>query len=311
MRQYWMAWVVSALVVVAWGVRAWQGPMPVAAASVAQQAPAKPAPALPSTANDWTTPETRFKIVGPIHYVGTKDLAAYLIATPDGHILLDGAVPSMAGEIEKSIRTLGFKPEDIKILLITQAHFDHAGTLAHLAKLSHGSVRIMQGDDALIGGGGKSDYLFAANTEFHYPPTKVDVVLKDGDTIALGGVSLKALRTPGHTPGCATYVMQVADGGRTYTVVFPGSTTVNPGTRLVKNPSYPGIADDYRRTFERLASLSPDIFLSAHASFIDLAGKRARMKTEGVQAFVDPEGYRRLHAEKRKAFDDLVKQESN
>lgn len=311
MREYWLAWVVSGLVVVAWGTRAWLGPMPVAAASHAQRSPAKPAPALPSTASDWTTPETPFKIVGPIHYVGTKDLAAYLIATPDGHILLDGAVPSMAGEIEKSIRTLGFKPEDIKVLLITQAHFDHAGTLAHFAKLSRGSVRIMQGDETLIRDGGKSDYLFASNTEFHYPATKVDVVLKDGDTIALGGVSMKALRTPGHTPGCATYVMQVADGGRTYTVVFPGSTTVNPGTRLVKDPSYPGIADDYRRTFERLASLSPDIFLSAHASFIDLAGKRARMKTEGVQAFVDPDGYRRLHAEKRKAFDDLIRQESN
>jgi metallo-beta-lactamase class B len=306
-----LAWVVSALVVVAWGARAWQSPMPVSAASFAPQASPKPAPSLPSTANDWTTPETPFTIVGPIHYVGTKDLAAYLITTPEGHILLDGAVPSMAGEIEKSIRALGFKPEDIRILLITQAHFDHAGTLAHFAKLTHGSVRVMQGDDSLIRDGGKSDYLFAANTEFHYPPTKVDVVLKDGDTIALGGVSLKALRTPGHTPGCATYVMQVADGGRTYTVVFPGSTSVNPGTRLVKNPSYPGIADDYRRTFDRLASLSPDIFLSAHASFIDLAGKRARMKTEGVQAFVDPEGYRRLHAGKRKAFDDLIRQESH
>jgi metallo-beta-lactamase class B len=310
MREYWLAWVVSGLVVVAWGTRAWLGPMPVAAASHALQAPAQPAP-VPSTASDWTTPETPFRIVGPIHYVGTKDLAAYLIATPEGHILLDGAVPSMAGEIEKSIRTLGFNPEDIKILLITQAHFDHAGTLAHFATLSRGSVRIMQGDDTLIRDGGKSDYLFASEARFSFAPAKVDVVLKDGDTIALGGVSLKALRTPGHTPGCATYVMQVADGGRTYTVVFPGSTSVNPGTRLVKDPSYPGIADDYRRTFERLASLSPDIFLGAHASFFDLAGKRARMKTEGAQAFVDPEGYRRLHAEKRKAFDDLIKQESN
>jgi metallo-beta-lactamase class B len=307
MREYWLAWVVSGLVVVAWGTRAWLGPMPVAAAS---HAPAQPA-TVPSTASDWTTPETPFKIVGPIHYVGTKDLAAYLIATPEGHILLDGAVPSMAGEIEKSIRTLGFKPEDIRILLITQAHFDHAGTLAHFATRSHGSVRIMQGDDALIRDGGKSDYLFASDARFSFAPAKVDVVLKDGDTIALGGVSLTALRTPGHTPGCATYVMQVTDGGRTYTVVFPGSTSVNPGTRLVKNPSYPGIADDYRRTFERLASLSPDIFLGAHASFFDLAGKRARMKTEGARAFVDPEGYRRLHAEKRKAFDALITQESN
>ena len=128
--------------------------------------------------------------------------------------------------------------------------------------------------------------------------------------ITLGGVSLTALRTPGHTPGCATYTMTVTEGGRSYKVVFPGSTSVNPGTRFVKNPSYAGIADDFRRTFDRLASLSPDIFLAAHAGAFDLAGKRARMKTEGVQAFVDPAGYKRLHAEKREAFEALVKKES-
>ena len=135
-------------------------------------------------------------------------------------------------------------------------------------------------------------------------------MLKDGDIVTLGGVSLTALRTPGHTPGCATYTMSVTDKGKTYAVVFPGSTTVNPGTRLVKNPSYPGIADDFRRTFDRLASLKPDIFLAAHASFFDLEGKRARMKTEGVAAFVDPDGYRRLHAQKREAFEAAIKAES-
>lgn len=271
-------------------------------ALVAQQQPVFDNP-------DWTTPEPPFRIVGSIHYVGTKDLAAYLITTPAGHILLDGAVPGLGGEIEKSIRTLGFKPEDIKILLTTQAHFDHAGTLAHFAALSHGSVRVMQGDEQLVADGGKSDYLFGARTDLYFAPVKVDTVLKDGDVITLGGVSLTALRTPGHTPGCATYTMTVTEGGKAYKVVFPGSTSVNPGTRLVKNPSYPSIADDFRRTFDRLVSLTPDIYLAAHASAFDLAGKRARMKTEGVQAFVDPEGYRRLHAQKREAFEALVKKE--
>jgi metallo-beta-lactamase class B len=258
---------------------------------------------------DWTTPEPPFRIVGPIHYVGTKDLAAYLIATPAGHLLIDGAVPSMAREIEQSIRALGFKPEDIKILLTTQAHFDHVGTLAHFAALSHGSVRVMQGDERIVADGGASDYLFGARADLHFTPVAVNAVLKDGDVITLGGVSVTALRTPGHTPGCATYTMTVTEGGKAYTVVFPGSTTVNPGTRLVKTPSYAGIADDYRRTFDRLASLTPDIFLAAHASAFDLAGKRARMKAEGVQAFVDPDGYRRLHAQKREAFEALLKKE--
>ena len=216
----------------------------------------------------------------------------------------------MAGEIEKSIRALGFKPEEIRILLTTQAHFDHVGTLAHFKALSKGSVRIMKGDEGLVADGGVSDYLLGKRPDAHFAPVKVDVVLKDGDVITLGGVSLTAIRTPGHTPGCATYTMSVTDGGKTYAVVFPGSTTVNPGTRLVKDPSYPGIADDFRRTFERLASLKPDIFLAAHASFFDLEGKRARMKTEGVEAFVDRDGYRRLHAQKREAFEAVIKEQS-
>jgi metallo-beta-lactamase class B len=278
-------------------------------AGIAAQQPAT-RPAQVTVGNsDWTTPVAPFKIVGPIHYVGTKDLAAYLIATPAGHILIDGAVPSMAGEIEKSIRALGFKPEEIEILLTTQAHFDHAGTMAHFKGLSKASVRIMQGDEALIADGGRSDYLFARQADTHYAPVKVDVVLEDGDVITLGGVSLTALRTPGHTPGCATYTMSVEDGGKKYAVVFPGSVTVNPGTRLVKNPSYPGIADDFRHTLDRLDSLSPDIFLAAHASACDLEAKRARMKTEGVAAFVDREGYRRLHAQKRSALEAAIKAE--
>jgi metallo-beta-lactamase class B len=167
----------------------------------------------------------------------------------------------------------------------------------------------MQGDEALVADGGRSDYLLGAMAAAHFTPVKVDVVLADGDTVSLGGVTLTAIRTPGHTPGCATYTMSVTDKGKTYAVVFPGSTTVNPGTRLVKNPSYPGIADDFRRTFDRLASLKPDIFLGAHASFFDLEGKRARLKTEGAAAFVDPDGYRRLHAQKREAFEAAVKAE--
>jgi metallo-beta-lactamase class B len=269
----------------------------------------QPAAQLNTTNPDWTTPAEPFTIVGPIHYVGTKDLAAYLITTSAGHVLIDGAVPSMAGEIEKSIAALGFKAADIKVLLTTQAHFDHVGTLAHFQKLSKATVRIMQGDDTLVADGGTSDYLLGPRAEAHFTPVKVDVVLKDGDVITLGGVTLTALRTPGHTPGCTTYTMSVTDKGKTYAVVFPGSTTVNPGTRLVKNPSYPGIADDFRRTFDRLASLKPDIFLAAHASFFDLAGKRARMKAEGVAAFVDPDGYRRLHAQKREAFEAVIKAE--
>jgi metallo-beta-lactamase class B len=281
----------------------------VMAIGVAVPAQAPPAPKPIFDNPDWTTATEPFHIVGPINYVGTRDLAVYLITTPAGHILIDGGVPGTEAVIEQSIRTLGFKPEDIRILLTTQAHFDHVGTLAHFAGLSHGSVRIMQGDDRIVADGGASDYLFGSRADLHFTPVKVDVVLKEGDVITLGGVSLTALRTPGHTRGSASYTTTVTDGGRTYSVLFPASTTVNPGTRLVKNPSYPGILDDYRKTLDRLDGLTADIFLAQHASAFDLAGKRARMKTEGVRAFIDPEGYRRLHAQKREALEALVKKE--
>lgn len=257
----------------------------------------------------WTRPVDPFRIAGPIHYVGTEDLAAYLITTTEGHILLDGALPGSGPIIEQSIRALGFDPSQIRILLTSQAHFDHVGTIAHFKKLSGARVEVMRGDDRLLADGGRSDYLFAHDPTYHFEPVTVDRVLADGDVVRLGGVSLTARHTPGHTPGCTTWVMQVQDRGRPYRVVFAGSTTVNPGTRLVVRPSYPGIADDFRKSFALLESLQPQVFLAAHASFFDLAGKRERLKHEGVRAFVDPDAYQRLTAQKKAEFEALVAKE--
>lgn len=258
----------------------------------------------------WNDAEAPFRLAGPIYYVGTRHLAAFLVASPQGHILIDGGMPSTAPVIEKSIRGLGFKPEDIRILLTTQAHFDHVGSHAHFKKLSGAMVQAMTGDETLLRDGGKSDYLFADRPETHFPPVTVDRVLKDGDIVTIGGVRITARHTPGHTPGSATYEMRVTDAGRDYRVVFAASTTLNPGTRLVKAPSYPGIMADFRRTFEVLQSLQPDIFLSGHTGFFNLQAKRAAMSTDNpAAAFVDPDGYRTLIAERRKAFESLVAQE--
>ena len=260
-----------------------------------------------STWNDYEAP---FRLAGPIYYVGTRHLAVFLVASPQGHILIDGGMPSTAPVIEKSIRDLGFKPEDIRILLATQAHVDHVGSHAHFKKLSGAMVQAMTGDETLLRDGGKSDYLFADRTEAHFPPVTVDRVLKDGDIVTIGGVRITARHTPGHTRGSATYEMTVTDAGRDYRVVFAASTTVNPGTRLVKAPSYPGIMTDFRRTFEVLQSLQPDIFVSGHAGFFNLQAKRAAMsKDNPAAAFVDPDGYKTLIAERRKAFESLVAQE--
>lgn len=258
----------------------------------------------------WNEPEPPFRLAGPIHYVGTNELAAFLLTTPRGHILIDGGLPDSAPLIERSIRTLGFKPEDIRVLLTTQAHFDHVGTHAHFQRLSGARVEAMRGDDRLLQDGGASDYLAGTDGISRFPPVKVDRVLADGDAIALGDVRLIARHTPGHTPGSTTFVTTVKEAGREYRVVFAASVGVNPGTRFVKNPSYPGIADDYRKAFAVLESLHPDIFVSGHTSMFHMPHKRRRMK-EGspAAAFVDPDGYRELVAQRKATFEGLVAKE--
>ena len=230
-------------------------------------------------------PTPPLRIAGTIHYVGTHELGAYLITTSDGHILLDGTVREAAPAVVESIRTLGFDPKDIRVLLISQAHFDHVGSLAYFKRLTGARVEVMAGDDTIVESGGRTDYLFADDPALHFEPVKVDRVLHDGDEVRLGNVRLVARHTPGHTPGCTTWTTVVRERDREYSVVFAGSTTVNPDTRLVRNPSYPGIRDDYRRTFRVLESLQPDIFLAAHASFFDLESKRQR---HGVDAAAQP-----------------------
>lgn len=259
---------------------------------------------------EWNAPEKPFRLAGRIYYVGTAELACFLIHTPQGHILVDGGMPSTAPLIEQSIRELGFKPEDIRILLATQAHFDHVGSHAHFKKLSGARVEAMTGDAELLRNGGKSDYLMGSDPAFHFPRVAVDRVLKDGDIVTIGGVRLTARHTPGHTPGSTTFLMDIDESGREYQVAFLASVTVNPGTRLVKDPSYPGILEDYRQTFEILESLKPDIFVSGHASFFNLKAKRARMNEKApAEAFVDPDGYSRLIANRKKDFEALVEKQ--
>lgn len=282
-------------------------PTHAAAVAVAQSQPS--AISLdPEMVKTWTMAAEPLHIAGPINFVGTKGVGVYLIATPAGHILIGGGVPGSAGLIEASIRKLGYKPEDIKIFLNNQAHFDHVGTLSELQKMSGGKVESMEGDVALLASGGKTDYVFGKDPQFYFTPVKVDHVLKDGETVELGGVKVKALSTPGHTPGCATFTMTVEDGGKTYSVVFPDGTTVNGGTRLVNDPSYPGILGDFRKTFRVLESLNPDIFLWYHDDFA-WPELRARAAKEGAQAFVDPAGYKSFVAGKKAHFEELVKQE--
>lgn len=257
----------------------------------------------------WHEPAEPVRIAGPIYFVGTKGLAVYLITTSQGHILLNTGMPDSGPMIAKSMRKLGFRPEDVKLLLVGHAHIDHVGAHAWFQKLSQARVAAMAEEVALLESGGEADFHYGEHAEFAFEPVKAGRVLRDGEILQLGDVAIEALLTPGHTRGSTTYVAHVTAGGKAYTVVFPNGTSVNPGYRLVKEPSYPGIADDYRRTFHRLEMLKPDIWLDAHTGPFDFAGKRARAAREGVAAWVDPEGYRKWVVKTRATFEAAVERE--
>ncbi|HVQ82076.1 MAG: subclass B3 metallo-beta-lactamase [Pseudolabrys sp.] len=263
-------------------------------------------PTLGAYLKSWVEPTEPFKVVGPIHYVGTKGLAAYLITTPAGHILLDGGMPGSAEVIEESIHKLGFDPRDIKLVLITHAHIDHAGTMAHFVQLSGGSAAVMDRDFEQLKSGGKTDPVYGKQPAFQFPPVAAERVLKDWDVLTLGNIKMTALLGAGHTRGATTWVTTVEDGGRTYNVVFPCCTGVNPGYRLLRRPSYPGIADDYRRTFRMLESMKPDIWLPAHTQTPGFAEKFVHRAEDGVQGWVDPQGYRRWLADEKAKFEAAV-----
>ena len=254
------------------------------------------------TANDWTTPFPPFRVAGNLYYVGSKDLASYLIATPQGHILINSGLEASVPLIKASVEQLGFKFTDIRILLISHAHWDHDAGSAAIKKLTGAAYMVMDGDVAVVESGGKTDFHYGSDASMRYPPAKVDRILHDGDEVRLGDATLVAHLTPGHTRGCTTWTMKVSDGGKVFNVVIVGSPNVNPGYKLVRNPAYPEISSDYERTFQLLRALPVDIFLGAHGGYFDLRSKYARLQAGDARAFVDPEGYREYVAERESAF---------
>ena len=258
---------------------------------------------------DWTEPFPPFRIAGNLYYVGSKGLANYLITTPQGHILINSDLEENVPLIKASIEQLGFKFNDVKILLINHAHWDHNAGSAKVKELTGAKYMVMDGDVAVVESGGKSDFHYGADPAMRYPPTKVDRVLHDGDKVTLGNAALVAHLTPGHTRGNTTWTLAVRDGDKTYNAVIIGSPNVNPGYKLVGKASYPGIVQDYERTFRVLKSLPCDLFLGAHGAYYDLEAKYARMKAGSADAFVDREGCAKFIDEKEKAFRlELAKQ---
>jgi metallo-beta-lactamase class B len=251
----------------------------------------------------WTKPFPPFRIAGNLYYVGSQDLASYLIVTPQGDILINSNLESSVPQIKQSVETLGFHLRDIKILLISHAHYDHCAGSARIMQLTGAKYDVMDADVSVIESGGKTDFNYAADRAMHFPPAHVDRILHDGSRVSLGGTVLTAHLTAGHTKGTTTWTLDETAAGRTLHVVIVGSPNVNPGYKLIANKLYPRIAGDYKRGFAVLGALPCDIFLGAHGGYFDLAAKYPRFKAGDRDAFIDPSGYKAYIADRRQAFE--------
>jgi len=250
---------------------------------------------LPAQNPDWTAPFPAHTIAGNLHYVGTKDLACYLITTPQGHILINTGLADSLSLMQASAKKLGFDLKDVKILLTMQAHYDHVAAFAAVQKLSGAKVYATEGDAGYLEAGGKNDPLFFAfaDQDFSYAPVKVDRRLKDGDTVKLGGTEVKVISLPGHTRGAAGYTVN-------------GVLIVNLPSVVIKlmgNKAYPNIVEDYEATFGKLKQLHPTLWVAGHGSQYGLEAKYAK------RSFVDPEGYTTAVESSEKQFKEKLAKE--
>ena len=254
-------------------------------------------------------PVEPFRIADNLYYVGASSVAAYLITTEAGHIVIDGGFLETVPIITSGIETLGFSLEDVAILLNSHAHIDHAGGLARLKELTGARMVASALDAPLLENGGTTDDLFGDRLAFD--PVKVDRRLEDGDTVKLGGVTLTALVTAGHTRGCTSWSLDLRVDGQARKAVSVCSLSVLDGMVFEgEKATYPGLASDFRGSFAKLEASGAEIFLASHAEFFDLAGKRERMG-DGANPFVDPEGLAHYVDRARERFEAALEAERN
>ncbi len=246
-------------------------------------------------------PVAPFRIAGDLYYVGASDVASYLVVTPKGMILLDGGFAETAPQIEQNIATLGFKLADVKILLNGHAHPDHAGGLAQLKRDSGAAFYAMDREVQPLEHEGQGTFYRGDRKLFE--SIHVDRVLHDGDTVSLGGVTLTAHRTAGHTPGCTSWSFRVMDGATPRDALILCQLTPLSGDPTMRaDPNYTSIQADYEKTFALLKTLPCELFLSEHGSVFDLQGKLKRLQAGESDVFVDPQGCTRYLAQAEQAF---------
>lgn len=243
-----------------------------------------------NTDNSWNQPVEPFKIAANIYYVGANDVTSYLITTAKGHILLDSGFAETVPLIKANIAKLGFKLTDVKAIINSHAHCDHAGGLTELKRLTDAKLYASEADAKLLARGGKDDPNFG--NELLFEPVTADSTFVDGWKLKLGGVSLTANVTPGHTKGCTTWTTTVKEGKRKLNVVFVCSTSA-PGYKLVGNEKYPEIASDYENTFRRMRAMKVDVFLVSHATAFGMSEKAEKLKAGAkTNPFIDPAGFK-------------------
>ena len=266
------------------------------------------AAAMPAFAQaNWNTPTEPFHVVDNVYYVGTEGLSAFLFTTPEGHILLDGATPQGAPIIEANIARLGFRLADVKVLLNSHAHFDHSGGLKQLKQDTGAKLYAMEGDVSALEGG---FYLGSEDSKtMGAPPVTVDRVLHDGDTVKLGGFTLTANLTPGHSRGCTSWGASVHDGGKSYDALVFCSATV-AANRITPPVQYEGIVADYRTTFVKTKTMRVDIPLAPHPEFFQLLQKaeKAQADPKGPNPFVDPTAFPALMTSLEADFERTLKE---
>ncbi|MES1202303.1 MAG: subclass B3 metallo-beta-lactamase [Pseudomonadota bacterium] len=255
----------------------------------------------------WNEPFPPFKVIGNIYYVGMAADSSWLITTPHGHILIDGSVPQSPPQIIANIRALGFDIRDVKYLLNSHAHFDHAGGLAALQRASGAQVLASAADKPTLEAGRIN---YGPTADIPFPPIRVDRVIGEGDTVRLGGVTLRAIMTPGHTAGCTSWGMDVrGDDGALHHVFFDCSQTT--GGQSLAPESYPGMVAAYRATFARIRTIHADVFLAPHGNFFDLTARRDRQIAGDANAFVDVNALQRFNDDMERQFnDELARQQA-
>lgn len=247
-------------------------------------------------ARNRSIPDEPFRIAGNLYYVGATGITSFLLTGPEGDILIDGGYPETAPLIERSIAKLGFDIRDVKVLLNTHAHFDHAGGLRELQRASGAQLWVSEGDADIMKSGGATDRGFGFLRQLgvgRFDAPRVDHEFRDGDTVRVGPLAVTAHVTAGHTPGCTTWSFPVRDGDRDLLAVDVCSLSLLPFMKFTAPESYPGIRTDFEHSFRTLRSLPADIFLGSHASFFDMQRKRKARATaaDPVAPFIDRRGY--------------------